>query len=304
MNLSVKKLRRSATVIGGAIAGLGIVAAMAAPALACEPRISYSNVCANADGTWQVEWAVRASDNGISGEIGDVRLTPADSTLTGIVGQAAVPANGKLFGVQTLKATDKKASIDLTVKFHLRDRDIFPSAHSAKIRKPSKLCKGEEQPPPNNGNNPPPANDNPPPVKEDKPELVYDQTCTTLTVGVHVPKTWKHSETVTFKPSVGTSETVTAKPGETKTVDFPASKDLSVTAVPKSSPTDTAKITYKAPKDCKSSTTPAATPSTTPAALAITGSSSAPIAGGAVALVLLGGGAFFLARRRKMKFTA
>jgi LPXTG-motif cell wall-anchored protein len=305
VKLSLKKLRRSATLVGGSIAGLGVVAAMATPALACEPLLTYSNVCAHADGTWQIQWSVKASDKGISGEVGDVQLTPQDSTLTNIVKDAAVPVDDVLSGVQTLKKTDETAKIDLTVKFHLRGHDIFPSAHGDVVKKPSTLCKGEEQPPPppNNGN--PPPNDNPPPVKEDQPELIYDEDCTTLTVGVQLPKTWKQSETVTFKPSVGSSKTVTAKPGETKTVDFPASKNLSVTAIPKSSPKDTAKITYEAPKDCQSSSSPAAPkPSTSGPVLAITGSSSTPIAGGAIALVLVGGGAFFLARRRKMKFTA
>ncbi|MEV6847279.1 LAETG motif-containing sortase-dependent surface protein [Actinoplanes sp. NPDC051411] len=303
MKLSVKKLRRSATVIGGTFLGLGLAAALATPALACRPIIEHSNVCAHADGTWEITYTVTAEDAGVGGEISEVLKTPNDSPLTNIQKDASIPANGKLVGVQTLKATDEQASIDVSATFHLAHQDVFSHAKSGWIYKTSELCKGETTtPPPTSTTSPAPtATTTPPDVPQTQPNLVYNETCTILTVGVTVPKDWKQSETGVFKPSVGDTKTVTAKPGETKTVDFPASKGLTVTGSLKSSPKDTAKITYEAPKDCSS---PAATPSTSQAALAITGSSSTPIAGGAVALVLLGGGAFFLARRRKMKFTA
>lgn len=301
MNLSVKKLRRSATVIGGAIAGLGVVAAMATPALACEPIIKATNVCANADGTWVIDWSVTATDSGIGGEITAIDKTPTDSVLTGIELNKVIPANGALTGTQTMKATDEKASIQVTAKFHLKDGDIFSPRDSEWINKPTWRCTppSSSAPATTSPTPKPSVTTTPPSVPETTPEYVYGETCTTLTVGVKVPKDWGQSETVTFKPSTGAAKTVTAKPGETKTVDFPASKNLTVTATPKSNPKQAATITYKAPGDCTS-----AAPSSSGPVLAITGSSSAPLAGGAIALVLVGGGAFFLARRRKMKFTA
>jgi LPXTG-motif cell wall-anchored protein len=301
VNLSVKKLRRSATVIGGAIAGLGVVAAMATPALACEPIIKATNVCANADGTWVIDWSVTATDSGIGGEVTAIDKTPTDSVMTGIELNKEIPAEGALTGTQTMKATDKTASIQVTAKFHLKDGDIFAPKNSEWINKPTSLCTppSSSAPATTSPTPKPSVTTTPPPVKEDNPELVYDETCTTLTVGLKLPKSWDQSETVTFKPSTGAAKTVTAKPGETKTVDFPASKNLTVTAISKSNPKDTATISYQAPADCTS-----AAPTSSAPVLAITGSSSAPLAGGAIALVLVGGGAFFLARRRKMKFTA
>ncbi|WP_436526947.1 LAETG motif-containing sortase-dependent surface protein [Actinoplanes sp. HUAS TT8] len=123
-----------------------------------------------------------------------------------------------------------------------------------------------------------------------EPQFVYDATCDTFTVGVEVPADWKESLTVTFKPSTGDSKTVTAAPGETKTVDFPASKGLKVTATPKGYEDEAGTIAYTAPADCDQ--------------LALTGSNSSTIAGGAVLVLLIGAGLFFMARRRKVRFTA
>jgi len=306
VNLSVKKLRRGVTVVGGTFLGLGLAAAMATPALACHPEITPVSSCVNADGSWEVHWSVSPSDgNDVPGHVTTVVDSPAGS-LTGIVGDngeqpgTTLPAEG----VQKLPKGVTEASITITAVFNV-GRNIVDT-RTGKVDLPTKKC-AETPPtttPTTKPTTTPPTEATPTPtvsIPADEPQLVYDETCTTLTVGVEVPKGWKHSETVTFKPSVGSSKTVTAAPGETKTVDFPASKGLTVTGTPKSSPKDAATITYKAPKECNS-TSPK--PSSSGPALAITGSSSTPIAGGAVALVLLGGGAFFLARRRKMKFTA
>jgi len=301
VNLSVKKLRRGATVVGGTFLGLGLAAAMATPALACHPDINPVSSCVNSDGSWEVHWTVSPSDgNGIPGHVTTVVDSPAGS-LTGIVGDngdqpgTTLPAEG----VQKLPKDVNEASITITAVFNI-GRNVVDT-RTGKAEKPTEACKTTTTPP---TTTPPTTEPTPTPtvsIPVDEPQLVYDENCTTLTVGVEVPKSWKHSETVTFKPSVGSSKTVTAAPGETKTVDFPASKGLTVTGTPKSSPKDAATITYKAPKECNSASPK---PSSSGPALAITGSSSTPIAGGAVALVLLGGGAFFLARRRKMKFTA
>jgi LPXTG-motif cell wall-anchored protein len=292
VKLSVKKLRRSATVIGGTFLGLGVAAAMATPALACHTLITPTSSCVNADGSWEVHWTVSPSDgNQVTGHVTKVVDSPVGS-LTGIVGDNGDEPGSKLpaDGVQKLPKDVDHASITVTAVFDIGHNFVDTKAGDAD--KPTQKC-----------DTTPPTNPKPPtkpkPTKE--PELVYDETCTTLTVGIDVPKEWKHSETVTFTPSTGTAKTLTAKPGETKTVDFPASKGLTVKAVPADHPDQASSIAYKAPKDCTSATP---SPSTSGPVLAITGSSSTPIAGGAVALVLLGGGAFFLARRRKMKFTA
>lgn len=314
MNLSVKKLRRGITVIGGTFLGLGVAAAMATPALACHPAITAVSSCVNTDGSWQVTWAVTGSDRGIGGDITAVEISPADSTLTGIVVGADIPGAGRghhaLTGTQQLQDKDGLASISVTAHFVLNGQDIVAKKDSEWVKKPSRVCRTHPSTPPTTPATTPPTTpattppttaptSTPPSTPVTEPQFVYDTTCTTFTVGVEVPKTWEKDVTVTFTPSTGTAKTVTAKPGETKTVDFPASKGLTVKASPKDYPDESATIDYKAPADCTS-----AAPSSSAPVLAVTGSSSAPLAGGAIALVLVGGGAFFLARRRKMKFTA
>lgn len=310
MNLSVKNLRRSATMVGGAIAGLGIVAAMATPALACHPTIAPGESCVNADGSWVVNWSVVASDvaegriKDLTGEITNVTVSPNGATITGIT-TGPLPTDG-VKGVEWVPPGNEWAKLSISAQWTIGDQ-TFPATREGTARKPEKKCASTPttpattQPTTTQPTTPAPTPTTSIPVIE--PQFVYDENCTTLTVGIEVPKSWKKAVTVTFTPSTGAAQTVTAKPGETKTVEFKASKGLTVKAAPKDYPNESATITYKAPKECNSSS-PAATPSTTPAALAITGSSSTPIAGGAIALLVLGGGAFFLARRRKMKFTA
>jgi LPXTG-motif cell wall-anchored protein len=297
VNLSVKKLRRSATVLGGTFLGLGIVTAMAAPALACVPAVQPISACVNNNGTWVVNWSVTPSEDQVKGHVTEVVVNAGQ--LTGIVGDngetqgTTLPAKG----VQTLPADAPVAQLKISAAFDNGRK--FVAGGKGEIHKPKNRCDNQPKPKPH------PGHGHGTPTPKPEPQFVYDQSCTSLTVGLEVPKTWRKTETATFTPNNGSAQSVTVKPGETKTVDFPAAKGLTVKATAKGyEAQEPVSVTYKAPKDCKSSTTPAATPSTTPAALAITGSSSAPIAGGAVALVLLGGGAFFLARRRKMKFTA
>jgi LPXTG-motif cell wall-anchored protein len=305
VKLSVKKLRRSTTVIGGTFLGLGIAAAMATPALACHPDIQPVTSCVNSDGSWVVQWKITPSDGpNVPGHVSQVVAKPA-GTLTGIHGDdgdtpgSPFPAEG----TQTLSKNVNVAKITVTGVFQTANRTITDT-ETGKAHKPTDKCTPTDTDTPPTDTDTPPTDQTPPVVPTKDVDFVSNDTCTTLTVGIEVPKTNKDSETATFTPSTGESKTVTAKPGETKTVDFPASKNLSVKGSVASAPDKDSTIKYAAPKDCTSSSSPAATPSTTPGALAITGSSSTPIAAGAVALVLVGGGAFFVARRRKMKFTA
>jgi LPXTG-motif cell wall-anchored protein len=309
VNLSVKKLRRSTTVLGGSFLGLGIALALVTPALACNSTITGEASCVNADGTWSVTWSVTSDENQVPGTVLSVDETPTGAKLTNIVANAPIPAQGHgvLTGVESLTGTDTQASIQVTASYFYNGSNHAVKADSPWINKPDKVCTPPSTPPTTVPTTPPTTTPTTAPTPtptvsapETTPGLIYKETCTTFTVGIKVPETWKKSETAIFTPSTGTAKTVTAKPGEIKTVDFPASKNLSVEASVKGYKGEKPlTITYKAPASC---TSPA--PSTSGPVLAVTGSSSAPLAGGAVALVLLGGGAFFLARRRKMRFTA
>ncbi|HWS38764.1 MAG TPA: LPXTG cell wall anchor domain-containing protein, partial [Actinoplanes sp.] len=142
---------------------------------------------------------------------------------------------------------------------------------------------------------------------------------------------------VTFTPGNGEPRTVTAAPGETKTIAFPGSEGLVVT-VTGDVPALNGEHKWTKPADCgggeepstpaepspsvstpaepsPSVSTPAESPSasvsTTPVSgndedpeLPLTGSAAAGIAGGAFLLLVAGAVLFILARRRKVNFTA
>ncbi|MEU4242110.1 DUF3824 domain-containing protein [Actinoplanes sp. NPDC026619] len=351
MNLLKSKLRRSATVVGGAFLGLAGVAAFAAPALACETEITPISKCANADGSWVVEWKVTNSEWEIEGKVVKAVALPtiSKSTLTGLDTGAVLPAerDGVLKGTQTLPAGENTAQISVQSEWKWNGGGYVSTSKSREIHKPKHLdhCKPTTPPDnpnpgnsfpnpgnsfpnpgnsfpnpgnsfPNPGNSfPNPSGSFPTPGPSDsseptphpsgstntptpatEPQFVYDTTCDTFTVGLEVPKDWPESITVTFKPSTGDSKTITVKPGATGTVDFPASEGLKVTATPKGYEDEAATIAYETPADCDSDGGGGGLP--------VTGAAAGGIAGGAAVLLALGAGMFFMARRRKVKFTA
>ncbi|GAA0538876.1 hypothetical protein GCM10010172_20080 [Paractinoplanes ferrugineus] len=338
MNLLKSKLRRSATVVGGAFVGLASVAAFAAPALACETDITPTSKCANADGSWVVEWQVKNSEWDIAGTVSDVWAMPANSTLTGIAKGAYLPKEkeGVLTGKQTVPAGTQWASISVQSDWKWNGGGYVSKTNSRPVHKPIEKCKPTTPttPPtrpttsptptptattskpttapttkptttapttsptttPSTTGTPSGGTNTPSPAKE--PQFVYDNTCDKFTVGLEVPKGWKESVTVTFKPSKGDSKTITVKPGATGTVDFPAAEGLKVTATPKGYEDEAATVSYKTPADCDSNGSGGG------GGLALTGANAGGIAAGAAGLLALGGGLFFMARRRKLKFTA
>ncbi|SDT77572.1 hypothetical protein [Actinoplanes derwentensis] len=143
---------------------------------------------------------------------------------------------------------------------------------------------------------------------------------------------------VTFTPGTGEARTVTAAPGETKSIVFPGTEGLIVT-VTGDVPALNGAHKWTAPENCgggeepstpaspspsvstpaeptPSASTPAESPSasvsTTPVAgndeeepqLPLTGSAAAGVAGGAFLLLVAGAVLFIVARRRKVNFTA
>ncbi len=160
-----------------------------------------------------------------------------------------------------------------------------------------------------------------------KPVTKIDTTCDSLTFTLTNPENGAESLSGTFTPNKGDAQTATVKAGETKTVTFPGSEGLTVAvtgdflglngdvkwAKPESCTetptpgTTTSSSASPSPTASASETPATATPSassTDGGALALTGSNSSTIAGGAVLLVLVGAGLFFMARRRKLNFKA
>ncbi|MFI7600804.1 LPXTG cell wall anchor domain-containing protein [Actinoplanes sp. NPDC049681] len=328
MNLLKSPLRRTSAIAAGALIGLAGVAAFAAPASAHHPVVDGVSSCVNDDGTWQVTWEVANSEYDLIGKVTDVVLTPTDSTITGIVAEASLPVagHGTLEGVQTLPASAESASITVTAEW--QREQLITSTRGAEhpVPKPTEKC----HPTPNPSNSKPapqpstpsdepstpsdepstpseePSHPSPsgsaskPPAPTKEPEFVYDQDCDTLTVGITVPADWSKDIEVTFTPSTGEAKTVLGKRGETTSVEFPASKGLKVKATPKGYEDEAATVTYKQPANCDSSGGGAGDEPSLP----LTGAAAGSIAAGAGVLLAAGVALFYVARRRKVKFTA
>jgi LPXTG-motif cell wall-anchored protein len=262
-----------------------------------------------------------------------VALTPTDSQISVIAIDATLPRYGQgvLEGVQKLPATAESADISVTAEWQ-RDKTVTATRTAEQpVQKPSEKCAPTDEPstpsdepstptdePSTPSEEPSTPSDEPstpaeepstpaeesgkPPAPTAEPEFVYDETCDTLTVGITIPADWPEDIEVTFKPSVGKSKTVQGKRGETVTVDFPASKGLKVTAYPKGYDEEAATITYKAPADCE--TAGGGGGDSDEPTLPLTGAAAGSIAAGAGVLLAAGVALFFVARRRKVKFTA
>lgn len=327
MNLLKSPLRRTSAITAGALIGLAGVVAFAAPASAHHPIVDGVSSCVNQDGTWQVTWKVANSEYDLVGKVTDVVLTPADSTITGITAEAPLPVagNGTLEGVQTLSAAAESASIAVTAEWQ-RDQLITATREAEHpVQKPTEKCHPTPNPSSSGPSTPtdepstptdepstpseepstpseptPSGSTSVPPAPTKEPEFVHDQDCDSLTVGITVPADWPEDIEVTFKPSTGESKTVVGKRGETTTAEFPASKGLKIKATPKGYEDEAATITYKQPADCDSSGGGAGDEPSLP----LTGAAAGGIAAGAGVLLAAGVALFFVARRRKVKFTA
>ncbi|WIM95494.1 LAETG motif-containing sortase-dependent surface protein [Actinoplanes oblitus] len=175
---------------------------------------------------------------------------------------------------------------------------------------------------------------------ECKPTATATNDCKTTVVTVNNPKgngevpakVTYNGETQTVTVPAGSSKDVTFKSADATVdakVEFPDTSlegitvqvelgkcstpeepTTPVTTSPAATPSATTSATpsQTASASASASTSPAAaTPSTSETeggALALTGSNSSTIAGGAVVLLLVGAGLFFMARRRKLNFKA
>ena len=331
MNLRKSPLRRTAAVAAGALIGLAGVAAFAAPASAHHPIIKGDAICVNEDGTWEVTWKVANSESDIEAKVTAVAPTPAESSISGIAVDATLPRLGQGFleGVQKLPASADSADISVTTEWQ-RDKTITATRTAEHpVPKPTEKCAStpgtpsdepstpsdepstpsdepstpsDEPSTPSDEPSTPSEESSKPPAPTAEPEFVYDQDCDTLTVGITIPADWPEDIEVTFKPSVGKDKVVFGKRGQTVTVDFPASKGLKVTAYPKGYDEEAATIAYKAPADCD--TAGGGGGDSDEPSLPLTGAAAGSIAAGAGVLLAAGVVLFFVARRRKVKFTA
>ncbi|GIF67165.1 hypothetical protein Ais01nite_52000 [Asanoa ishikariensis] len=124
-----------------------------------------------------------------------------------------------------------------------------------------------------------------------EPEVAVDQTCDDLSISVTNPPEGLEFEVV-FTPSTGEPQTMKVEKGKTATVTFPASDGLTVT--PSIGGEDLDPIAWTKPEGCDEDTP----------TLPLTGANTGAIAGSAGGLLVLGGAVFYVARRRRLRFTA
>jgi hypothetical protein len=106
--------------------------------------------------------------------------------------------------------------------------------------------------------------------------------------------------TVTLTPNKGEPQTITAKPGETKKAHFDAFEGLEV--VPSVGDLEGEPFAWQKPEDCDTPPPPGVGGGGPE--LPVTGVAAGGIAGGALVLLAIGAVLFFVARRRRMTFTA
>jgi hypothetical protein len=128
---------------------------------------------------------------------------------------------------------------------------------------------------------------------------IVEMDCTTITIGMDNPTdgiAWG----MHFKTTKGEERDITIKPGEKKTEKFSATPGFKVTVtltvtVDGQTYSDFTTIAYEKPDNCDNGEG---------GGLPVTGAAAGGIAGGAAVLLAVGAGLFFMARRRKVNFTA
>ncbi|GAB1693987.1 LPXTG cell wall anchor domain-containing protein [Krasilnikovia sp. M28-CT-15] len=299
MKLFKSPLRRSTAALAGTFLGLAGVVAFAAPASAHHPIVNGTASCVQEDGTWTVTWSVTNSEKDLQGDITSVTPGPEGSTFTGIAAKDVLPKNGEgeLKGVQTLPATADSAT--LTIGAHwIRNYTDIDKTESGSVPRSKEKCAPPEKPstPPTTPTEKPST---PPskPAQPGEPTPVIEADCTTVSIGFDNPKNGMEF-TLHLKTSKGEKRDIAFKPGDRKVEKFSATPGfqikLSISVKGYTSPAET--ITYQLPEGCESSGNGGGLP--------VTGAAAGTIAGGAAALLAIGGVLFFLARRRKVKFTA
>lgn len=289
-------LRRTAVLAAGALIGLSGAFALAGPASAHHNFVKGKATCVA--GEWVVDWEVQAVGTTPKYKWTKVALTPSDTTID----NADLAVNGKeldnnkvLTGKQHVPATKTGSSLTVAAE--------WPSGKAEATGEVTfeGECKTTASTPPSTPASTPPST--PPAIPSDlpgEPEPIYEADCDTLTIGLDNPVDGVKF-TLKFKTSKGEQRTLVIKPGEKKSETFSATEgfevDVTFTATVEGKDySETTTVGYVQPDDCDSSGDGGGLP--------LTGAAAGSIAGGAGALLAVGAGLFFMARRRKVKFTA
>ncbi|MGW4944829.1 LPXTG cell wall anchor domain-containing protein [Actinoplanes sp. NPDC004185] len=303
MNLK-SPLRRTAVLAAGALIGLSGAFALAGPASAHHNIVTGNVDCDKVAGEWVVNWTVQAVGNAPTYKWTEVTLTPAGTTIDNDdlkVNGKDLENNKPLTGKQ--RVPGKELSSSLTVAAHWTSGDAKETGTVTFEGKCEKTPSEEPSTPTEEPSTPTEEPSTPPAIPSDLPgeaEPILEADCTTMTIGLDNPANGVEY-TLKFKTSKGETRTLVIKPGEKKTETFSATTgfkiDLTISATYEGEKfSETVPVEYEQPEDCDNSGSGGGLP--------LTGAAAGSIAGGAGALLVIGAGLFFMARRRKVKFTA
>lgn len=319
MNLLKSPVRRTTALVAGAVLGMAGAVAFAAPASAHHTIVNVGPKCQNADGTWQVEWRVRNSEDDLEGELQAVETVP-NIPVPGIAVGSKLPKSGDgvLTGIQQLPADVTSSTLKVMGHWVRDGQSINDDGwKSDTINKPKKKCDTPppSSPPPSSPppSSPPPSSPPPssppaspsvtpsstPPAGEPgEPTPIVDGDCDSLTLGLDNPADGVEIK-LDFATSKGEKRSLTIAPGEKKSEKFSATTGFKVTitiTVGEESANEV--VTYEQPENCGGNG------GGDEPTLPLTGAAAGGIAGGAALLLGAGAVLFLMARRRKVKFTA
>ena len=325
MKLFKSPLRRTTAVLAGAFLGMAGAVAIAAPASAHSPSVDGEASCiTDGSGSWVINWLF-GNDFRTPAYVSKIELDP-QLELTGKITEPDVRIPRFSAGHPRLQVPGATTVTDpgvnsVTIKVWLNwpsdgyanfepvvatvnkpegctpptEPSTPPSNPPTEPTTPPSTPPTEPSTPPSNPPTEPttPPSDNPPAPGEPTPILEMD--CTTLTIGLDNPADGV-AITLHYKTSKGEERDTTINPGEKKTDTFSATPGFTITVSAPDLDDATETIAYEKPADCDTSGGGGGLP--------VTGAAAGTIAGGAGVLLAIGGVLFFMARRRKVKFTA
>jgi LPXTG-motif cell wall-anchored protein len=300
-------LRRTAVLTAGALIGLSGAFALTGPASAHHNEVAGKAVCDTKTGDWTVDWTVNAISGGHAPTYKwtAVTLTPAGTTID----NADIAVTGKdlidgkeLTGKQIVPGKETSASLTVAAKWS-NNNEAQKTGTVEFGGKCEKTPTDEPSTPTEEPSTPTEEPSTPPEVPSDlpgEPEPIFEADCDTITIGLDNPENGIKF-TLKFKTSKGEERTLVINPGEKKSETFSATPGFSIkltfsATVEGKTFSETTTIDYEQPEDCDSNGGGGGLP--------VTGAAAGGIAGGAGVLLAAGAGLFFMARRRKVNFTA
>ncbi|GAA4968686.1 hypothetical protein GCM10025331_72060 [Actinoplanes utahensis] len=328
--MSKSPLSRATALVAGSLIGMAGVVAFASPAQAHHSTVVGTANCDTVSGKYVVDWTVNGigSPQKLTFQFTKVELLPAgtkfEEPVTIVEGKDL--DNGRYTGKQLVPGDAKSAT--LTVKAWWGENagdqsDVSktvplggdckkpetpaenPSTPAEQPSTPAEQPSTPAEQPSTPAEQPSTPTDEPSTpvsIPEDVPaEPIFNVTCDTIEIGVDNTKNTTPFK-VDYETSKGEKRSLTIPAGKKGSELFSATEGFSVNV--------TFTVEYKGKTYTESGTIPFEKPAEgcddggNGGGLPVTGAAAGGVAGGAAVLLAVGAGMFFVARRRKVKFTA